>query len=171
VIALAVALAALGAAPALDCPPGTEHRGARPPEGNEEWCEGKDPAGGPRREGPARTTYDDGRTWIEERFREGLRDGAFVEWHRNGVKAREGAFTRGLKSGRWTIWWESGNVEEESEWRDGVPHGEFAAYWPTGKRRTVGRHCGGAQCGTWRTYDETGKEIGRVDYGEQSLAP
>jgi hypothetical protein len=171
--ALAAALAALPAAPApFACPPGTAHRGAAPPEAYEEWCEGKDPAGGPpRREGPSRTYYDDGGPWIETTWRAGLRHGPFVEWHRNREKAREGAFTDGRRSGRWTTWWDSGRVEEEAEWKDGVPHGRFASFWPSGKPRTVGRHCGGAQCGTWRTWDETGRELGAIEYGEQTLAP
>ncbi len=173
-IPLAPALAALLAAgaPPFACPAGTEHRGAAPPEELEEWCEAKDPAGGPaRREGPSRTYYDDGGVWVEATWRAGQRHGRFVEWHRNGVKAREGEFTDGRRSGRWTTWWDSGRLEEEGEWRDGVPHGRFASFWPTGKPRTEGRHCGGAQCGTWRTWDDAGRELGKVDYGEQTLAP
>ncbi len=171
-IALAAALVlAAGPAP-LACPAGAERRGAAPPDGLEEWCEAKDPAGGPpRREGPSRTWYDGGAPWVEATWRAGLRHGPFVEWHRNGAKAREGTFTDGRKSGRWTTWGESGRVEEEGDWRDGVPHGGFASFWPNGKLRTEGRYCGGAQCGRWRTFDEEGRELGAVDYGEQTLAP
>jgi antitoxin component YwqK of YwqJK toxin-antitoxin module len=165
------ALLLLAALPALDCPKGTERRGAVPPDGFEEWCEGKDVAGRPRREGPSRTYYDDGGLWVEERWREGERDGPFVEWHRNGLKARAGAYVAGRKSGPWTTWRDTGVVEEEGEWRGGIPHGRFVAYWGTGKRRTEGRHCGGAQCGTWRTFDDAGRELGKVDYGEQTLSP
>jgi antitoxin component YwqK of YwqJK toxin-antitoxin module len=173
---LALALAAGGAEPrqgALACPAGSEHGGAAPPDGFEEWCE-KGVAGMPgakRREGPARVYYDDGRPWVEESFTSGQRDGPFVEWHRNGKKAREGRFSAGAKDGRWTVFGESGRVEEESEWRLGVPEGRFVSYWPSGARRTEGRHCGGAQCGKWTTYDEAGKLLGSVDYGEQARTP
>jgi antitoxin component YwqK of YwqJK toxin-antitoxin module len=171
VIALAPVLAlALGAAP-LACPTGTERRGAAPTDGYEEWCEGKDPYGRPRRHGPARTWYDDGALWTEETFREGDRDGPFVEYHRNGGKAREGTFARGRKTGRWAIFRESGQVEEVSGFRDGVADGPFTAYWPGGAVRTLGRHCGGAQCGRWRTFGEDGRELGSVEYGEQSSTP
>jgi antitoxin component YwqK of YwqJK toxin-antitoxin module len=171
VIAVALPLAALLAgAPPLACPAGAERRGA--PEELEEWCEGKDPAGGPpRREGPSRTYYDGGAVWVEATWRAGQRHGRFVEWHRNGAKAREGEFTDGRRSGRWTTWRDSGQLEEEAEWRDGVPHGRFSSFWPTGKPRTEGRHCGGAQCGTWRTWDDAGRELGKVEYGEQTLNP
>jgi antitoxin component YwqK of YwqJK toxin-antitoxin module len=171
IAALAALLLLAAPAPPLECPSGTTRRGAAPPEAFEEWCEGKDALGRALRQGPARTWYDDGRPWTEERFRDGQRDGAFVEWHRNGARARDGAFSLGAKTGRWIVRGESGAVEEESEWRAGVPHGRFVSYWPGGARRAEGRHCGGAQCGTWRTYDASGKELGAVEYGEQRLAP
>jgi hypothetical protein len=172
-LAAALAVAAAPAPPPLACPAGAQRAGAAPPEGNEEWCEAPIPemTDKKRREGPARVYYDDGRLWVEESFHAGERDGPFVEWHRNGAKAREGRFARGLKDGAWTVWRDSGRVEEESHWRAGVPDGRFADYWPNGKPRTEGRHCGGAQCGRWSTYDETGKLAGSVEYGEQRREP
>jgi hypothetical protein len=180
-VAVALALAADGAAAAggrgalrpLACPQGSERRGAAPPDGYEEWCEAgvEGYPGLRRREGPARVYYDDGAIRVEESFTKGERSGAFVEWHRNGTKAREGTYAAGAKDGRWTVWRESGAVEEESEWTNGVPSGRFVAYWPTGRRRTEGRHCGGAQCGRWSTYDEAGRLLGSVDYGEQTPRP
>ncbi len=160
-----------GALAPLACPAGTERQGGTPPELLEEWCEAKDPYGNGRREGPARTYYDDGGLSREERFHEGVRDGPFVELHRNGRRAREGAFAAGRKVGTWRVFFESGAPEEESEWREGSAHGRFVAWWPGGARRTEGRHCGGAQCGRWRTFDRDGRPLGEVDYGEQTLLP
>jgi antitoxin component YwqK of YwqJK toxin-antitoxin module len=168
VVGLGLVVAAL---PPLACPPRAERRGAAPPEGFEEWCEGKDDAGRGRREGPARVYYDDGAPWVEETFREGLRDGPFKEWHRNGRTAREGAFSAGRKVGPWRVSYESGAPEEHSEWRDGVPHGPFVSFFAAGGKRTEGRYCGGAQCGTWRTWDEAGRLVGAMEHGEQTLAP
>lgn len=161
---------ARGAAP-LACPAGTERKGGGPPDLFEEWCEGKDDAGRGRREGPARTWYDDGGLHTEESFHEGQRHGPFVERHRNGKVAREGRYAGGLKVGVWRVAFESGAPEEESEWRDGTAHGRFRAWWPGGAPRVDGRHCGGAQCGRWRTFDASGKVVGEVEYGEQTVAP
>ncbi|HET7823827.1 MAG TPA: hypothetical protein VFK90_00775, partial [Anaeromyxobacter sp.] len=118
-VAAAAAPERAGAPRPLACPAGTERGGAAPPEGYEEWCEAKvkDVPDARRRHGPARVYYDDGRLWVEESFTDGVRDGRFVEWHRNGARAREGAFAAGSKQGRWTIWTEDGTVAEESEWR------------------------------------------------------
>ncbi len=164
---LALALAA----PPLECPTGAARRGAPPPDDTAEWCEREDPSGKARRDGPALTWYDDGGLWLEERWRDGERDGRSVERHRNGRKAREGAFAAGRKTGRWTAWFESGAVAEEATWRDGVLHGPFVVFHDGGAKRTEGRYCGGVQCGTWRTWSEDGRELGTVEYGEASLAP
>lgn len=166
---LALAVAAQPAA--LVCPAGTERRGDAPPDGFEQWCEGRDGFGRPRREGPARTWYDDGGIRLEETFKGGELDGPFVERHRNGKPAREGTYARGRKAGTWSVFFESGVLEERSQWRDGAAHGPFASYWPTGALRTEGRHCGGVQCGRWRTFDPGGKLVGEIDYGEQRLVP
>jgi antitoxin component YwqK of YwqJK toxin-antitoxin module len=167
-----VALAALLAAELapLACPPGTTRAGAPPPEDLAEWCGKPGLDGVPRREGPARSWYDDGALRLEERWRDGERDGPFVEYHRNGRKAREGAWVNGRKDGPWTIWFESGGLEETSTWRAGVAVGAFVAYHRSGAKRTEGRYCGGPQCGIWRTFDEAGRQLGSVRYEEQ-LSP
>lgn len=169
-ILLALALA-LGAPPPLACPPGTEHRGAQPMEGFEEWCEAQPPEGRARREGPARKYYDDGSLWIESAYHGGLLEGPFVERHRGGRTAREGFYLAGLRSGRWQFFAEDGTLLEESSWTRGVPDGPFADYWPSGKPRNVGRRCLGAQCGRWQSYDDSGRLIGSVEYGEQRPDP
>jgi antitoxin component YwqK of YwqJK toxin-antitoxin module len=155
----------------LECPPGAERRGGVPPEGQEEWCEAADRYGKPLRDGPARTYYDDGTTWVEEAWRRGQRDGPFLERYRGGRKAREGTYREGQKDGRWTVWFEDGRVAEESTFRAGVPDGPFKAFWESGALRTEGRRCGGSQCGTWRTYAPDGRELGSVRYSDQRDAP
>ena len=169
ILAVALLLAA-GAAP-LECPPGAERRGAPPPEDHAVWCELTGLDGSPLRHGPARTFYDDGTPWLEERYLDGQRDGHAVEYHRGGGKAREGSWVHGGKIGTWTIWFPDGTVEEESTWKDGVMNGPFLQRWPGGALRTTGRYCLGVQCGVWRSFDERGKEIGSIEYGEQRAEP
>jgi antitoxin component YwqK of YwqJK toxin-antitoxin module len=162
---------ALAAAPILDCPPGTSLRGGAPPEQFEAWCEGKDAAGQPVREGPSRSWYDDGVVRTDERWAGGRRDGPFVEYHRNGTRAREGRYAADEKVGTWTLWYEQGGLEEVATFARNHRDGPFTSYYRTGKRRAEGRHCGGAQCGRWISWDEAGRELGRVEYGELRATP
>ena len=169
-IGLALALA-LGAPTSIACPPGTEHRGARPTDGYEEWCEAPGPDGNARREGPARTYYDDGGVWIESSYHEGRLEGPFLERYRSGMRAREGAYQGGQRTGAWRFFYEDGTLQEEASFVRGVPDGRFADYWPNGKPRNTGRRCLGAQCGPWSSYDEAGRLVGTVEYGEQRPEP
>lgn len=169
----AILLAALlSGPPPIDCPPGTRLAGGAPPEQYAAWCEGRpDAYGKARRHGPARTWYDDGTLWIEERWVEGKRDGPFVEYHRNGKPAREGSYRLDEKVGTWTVSSERGLPEERAEWRDHRLHGPFATWYPNGKRRTEGRYCSGVQCGAWTTWDEEGRVAGRMELEEHRDAP
>jgi antitoxin component YwqK of YwqJK toxin-antitoxin module len=167
-----VALAlALGTPAPFSCPPGTVHLGAQPMAAFEEWCEAPGPDGRGRREGPARTYYEDGTVWVDSAYHDGLLEGRFVEWYRGGKKAREGAYQGGLRTGSWTFYYEDGTLQEEARFTGGVPDGRFADYWPNGKPRNAGWRCLGAQCGKWSSYDEAGRLIGTVEYGEQRTTP
>jgi len=170
VIPLALAIS-LAASPSLACPPGSEHRGAVPFVGFEEWCDAPGPDGKPRRQGPARTYYDDGGVWTESTYRDGLLDGPYLERYRGGAKAREGQYQAGLRAGRWVVYFEDGTTAEDATFSRGVSNGPFHAYWPNGKAKTTGRHCMGAQCGRWVTYDELGRELSTVDFGMQTTEP
>jgi antitoxin component YwqK of YwqJK toxin-antitoxin module len=171
-MALGLALRLAAAAPPLVvCPQGTLHRGARPMEGFEEYCveitlDGKD-----RREGPALSYYDDGSTWIESRYRDGLLHGPYREHYRGGRIAREGAYEAGLRSGPWRFYYPDGTLQEETTFVRGGPDGPFVQYWPNGKVKSSGRHCVGVQCGRWRSYDDSGREIGTIEFGEQKALP
>jgi antitoxin component YwqK of YwqJK toxin-antitoxin module len=166
-IPLLLALLVAGPAP-VACPEGAVRGGGQPPDLQEEWCEARAPdGGGAVREGPARTYYDDGGVWVESGYHRGKLEGAFVERHRGGKLARQGAYHDGLRSGTWRFYYEDGTLEEESSWTRGTPDGPFADFWPSGRRRTVGRRCGGVQCGRWDSYDDSGALIGSVEYAEQ----
>ncbi|MCM2332907.1 MAG: hypothetical protein NDI82_03060 [Anaeromyxobacteraceae bacterium] len=150
---LAPLAALLLAAAPLDCPPGATPRGAAPPDDFEAFCEGRpDPYGRPRRHGPARTWYDDGRLRTE------------AHW-------REGTYRADARVGTWTVWYEDGGLEERGEWADDRPHGAAATWHRGGKRRSEGRFCLGVQCGAWTTWDEGGRLLGRAEFGEHRATP
>jgi hypothetical protein len=165
------ALMLLVAAP-LECPPGSALQGGAPPEQFEAWCEGRpDAYGHPRRHGPARAWYDGGAIHVEETWVEGKREGAFVEYHRNGKLARQGSYRRDDKVGTWTIWYEDGGLEERTDFSRDVPDGPYTAWYRNGRKRAEGRNCLGVQCGTWTSWDEAGHVLGRTEFGEQRATP
>jgi len=166
VIPLLLSLA-LWAPPPLSCPPGSLVRGARPPLGEEEWCEAPDldsPADAGRREGPALRYYEDGQVWIESSYARGRLSGHFLELFRGGGKAREGFYEEGKRVGRWAFYAEDGTLLETSSFKEDLLDGPFVQYWPSGRVKNEGRHCLGIQCGRWRSFDESGRQISSVEF-------
>ncbi len=159
-------LAALVLAAPLACPPGTVPAGRPPPAGNAEWCEGPDGKGATRRQGPAREWYEVEVVHVKSTWRDGVLDGPWVELHRDGRKAVEGAYRAGERHGTWRWWYEDGRPEEEVAFDMGRRHGRFAQWWKNGNRRVEGRFCFGLQCGRWITWAEDGKELGTIQYEE-----
>jgi antitoxin component YwqK of YwqJK toxin-antitoxin module len=159
-------LAALLIAAPLDCPPGSLPAGKPPPFGNAEWCEGPDRAGAAKRQGPARDYYEADLIHVKSTWRDGQLDGPWVQLHRDGRKAIEGAYRAGERHGTWRWWFEGGAPEEEVTFDMGRRHGRFIQWWRNGKKRTEGSFCFGLQCGRWTTWDEEGRLLGTVQYEE-----
>jgi antitoxin component YwqK of YwqJK toxin-antitoxin module len=170
VTALLALLLLAGPGP-LACPAGATLAGAAPPDGFEDWCELRDELGRALRHGPQRTFYDDGAPSGLFSWTRGVSDGPFVEFHRNGRKAREGRTRDGLKEGLWQLWFEDGRLEEEVHYQDGQLDGPYRSYWVGGQRRVEGRYCHGVQCGRWISWGEDGRELGRIDHEEQRDRP
>jgi antitoxin component YwqK of YwqJK toxin-antitoxin module len=164
-VLLAALLLAAGAGSPL-CPPGSTPAGGPPPDGWEAWCERPDVSGKPRRHGPSRSWYDDGGLRSEATWRDGILDGPFVEYHRGGLRARQGEYREGEKQGMWRIWFQSGVLEEEAEFERGRLQGRFASFWPNGRKRAEGRFCLDIQCGRWTSWSEDGAELGSVVHEE-----
>ena len=49
--------------------------------------------------------YDNGQKHWEGEFKDGVKSGLWVGWHRNGKKWQEGIYLNGKQHGRWT-WWD-----------------------------------------------------------------
>lgn len=92
---LAVSLPAAGEeAPEGDvppCPPGSERRGAPPPEGESVWCEDA----------------------------EGRRQGPYLKWRSGGALWVKGQYEDRRQEGWWRIWSEEGRLISEREYRGG----------------------------------------------------
>jgi antitoxin component YwqK of YwqJK toxin-antitoxin module len=161
---------ALAVAP-FTCPDGTRAAGMAPPAGIEVWCERPDPAGRPRRHGPAREFYDVDLVHVESTWRDGQLDGPWTQYHRDGLRAAAGRYRLGERDGTWTWWYASGRREEEVTFDRGRRHGPFRHWWPNGQLRVEGRFCAGLQCGDWSTWNEDGALLGTVRYEEIRATP
>jgi hypothetical protein len=172
----------LGTKGAVDCPVGTEPRGAAPPVAFESYCLRRTD-GDPVRHGPYRQWYPDGTvraegkledgerdgTWTEffedgtpkaiTTFAAGVRDGKWRTFHPDGTPEGEGSYDGGKKSGLATFWWENGTKKAEGTWKDDVKVGESTNWSADGKLQSRGSYVAGNKHGEWIDVDASGTEV------------
>jgi hypothetical protein len=85
------------------CPPGTQLRGASPPEGSREWCDkvGRDA---------------------------GIKHGWMTAYHETGARAAAGEYRDGLRIGVWSRYYEDGSLRVQAEFEDGLQHGVLLSW-------------------------------------------
>ncbi|MGH7933607.1 MAG: toxin-antitoxin system YwqK family antitoxin [Candidatus Binataceae bacterium] len=149
-LALTAALVATGlgacrrsGAPTFSCPPGAKLMGARPPKGEELWCQkivdgkpvkdglfivygdGSDPMikgqyHDGRQDGQWTIFYENGRRQSLDHYKDGMQDGAHISWYANGAKAIEGNYKNGKREGVWTQWDPTGLTSHKQVYKDGA---------------------------------------------------
>lgn len=99
----------------LQCPAGTRRVGDEPPAGFEVWCE----KGEGVREGPYRAWHKDGTKSVVGQYSAGQRDGEWAEWFENGQRKTEISYQAGIPDGRFTEWDDRGDVVSKGVYERG----------------------------------------------------
>tara|TARA_B100000925_G_scaffold235822_2_gene184493 strand:- start:1065 stop:1877 length:813 start_codon:yes stop_codon:yes gene_type:complete len=118
----------------LQCADEHHLRGAPPPAGNEQWC----------------------------RDKEGINQGPWKLWHKNGKIAATGNFRNGLFQGGLKIFDISGQLMQELKLMNGKLHGPFKLHWPHGPLCLEGEHYANVKKGPFIYYNTTGMERKRI---------
>jgi len=63
--------------------------------------------------------HKNGKLHLEGHFKDGLKHGKYTVWHKNGQKAREEYFENELRQGEEKMWDEDGNISLIANWLDG----------------------------------------------------
>jgi hypothetical protein len=139
------------------CPPGTERKGAAPPDGIEVWCERDG-----HREGPSLRWHANGNRAEALVWRGGKRNGPSTLWAEDGALGQEGAFTDDQRIGRWVTYSE-GRKAIEGDFLGGEQHGLFIEYGGNGRKIAEGQFRHGEACGQFDCWDwESGVPTGCV---------
>lgn len=99
----------------LQCPAGTRKVGDEPPAGQEVWCEKSEGV----REGPYRAWHKDGAKSVVGQYVGGQRDGQWAEWYENGQRKNEMTYQAGKPDGRFTEWDDRGDVTSKGVYEKG----------------------------------------------------
>lgn len=92
-------------------------------------------------------------------YGQGILDGPYYEWHKNGNLKLQAAYNNQELSGEYVAWYESGKLAYRRKYRDGLPQDTLIAYYETGDIRRVEVYDGGKMV-SGKLYDEAGGEIG-----------
>lgn len=127
----------MGTQGAVDCPGGTEARGAEPPAALESYCLRRTEDGAVRH-GPYRQWYADGTVRADGSFDDDQRDGLWTEYREDGTKKAETTFEDGARDGRWRTFYPDGSVEGEGTYREGRKSGRATFWYEDGTKKAEG---------------------------------
>lgn len=85
-------------------------------------------------------------------FKNGLEDGAFIEYKINGDTAVCGAYNQGLKIGEWRQFFYNGKIEKIANYKNNLLDGRYQLFYDNGKPRTTGFYKDGKKNNQWIWY-------------------
>ncbi len=75
-------------------------------------------------------TFSTRKKHFEVGFLNGLRDGNFTFWQKNGIKLLTGSYSKGLRNGTFTFYGKTGELVYEKNFSNGELDGNFTLYYP-----------------------------------------
>lgn len=151
---LLLGLAAVPASGAdVECPPGTERKGAPPPDGRKVWCQLPDGT----QQGPSLSYYEDGTRLAEANFEAGELHGAYREWFSNGQTSLEVRYAHGKKDGVERRFYEDGKKMSEGRYEEGLREGPYHEWHPNEQEALASAYVDGVVHGEAKTWYESGQ--------------
>jgi antitoxin component YwqK of YwqJK toxin-antitoxin module len=96
---------------------------------------------------------------IEYEVVDGIKQGNFRLYHKNGNIIMKGQIDNNKNTGKWQYFYQSGALESEGYFVDDFPEGRWSFYYPSGRLREEGDFIKGNKTGLWKHYDEEGNVI------------
>ena len=117
ILAACVIAACKTATAPLSCPHCSQPMGARPPAGDETWCQ-KMVDGQPVKDGPFALYRSGGTLMLEGSYHDGKQDGEHIGWYTNGKISAMGMYKNGKREGVWKRWDAQGFKNWEEVYKD-----------------------------------------------------
>jgi len=90
-------------------------------------------------------------------FKNGLKNGPFIEQLASGVTAISGSFLNGKKHGKWVFNFPDGSLEKSQSFAEDSLDGPYVVNYPNGGIQTEGRYTMGKKQGRWTWNSPEGK--------------
>lgn len=89
----------------------------------------------------------------------GIKNGAFITFYRNGKYEKYGLIENNKNIGEWSYFYQNGQLESIGTFENNKPNGKWVSFYPDGKVRTEGYYEDGEQHGTWKYFNSDGTLI------------
>ncbi len=115
------------------------------------------------------TTYADGTPWARVELENGLPDGIWKTWNRDGSPKSEGAYLAGRRTGPWRTWHPDGKPLSRGRYENGRQVGLWEYWFESGRPANRGTYRDGHLVGTWETWFGNGELRSSADFDENGL--
>jgi antitoxin component YwqK of YwqJK toxin-antitoxin module len=116
------------------------------------------------KDGPWVEYWENGRLKRKGDYTDGDLDGPWVYYHDNGQLWTKGDLKDGELDGPWVEYHENGQLWSERDWKDGKIDGPWVEYYDNGQLRSEGDYKDGEKDGPWVYYHELGQLWRKGDY-------
>lgn len=96
---------------------------------------------------------------IEYDVKDGLKNGTFKLYRKNGKLEMLGKIVMNKNEGIWKYFNPDGSLESTGKFKNDKPDSTWAWYYNDGKLKSKGDYLDGKKIGDWKNYDEDGKVI------------
>jgi antitoxin component YwqK of YwqJK toxin-antitoxin module len=98
-------------------------------------------------------------TWFVKVYSDGseVYDGTYTEYYYDGKKLMDGEYVDGLKQGAWKFWGKNGKLIKTETYRDGKFDGSWTLFREDGSKERDVSYKAGKRDGKWIFYDAAGK--------------
>src|SRR5665213_1193229 len=93
----------------------------------------------------------------ESNFKDGMQQGPFKIWFKDGKVAEQGFFKRGYQDSVWNNFYENGKLKGIKNYKKGKPKGQVVFFISNGDTAEVNTYVNGMKDGRWQTWFENGK--------------
>lgn len=113
--------------------------------------------------------YRDGQTRRKVRYKDGLRQGPFKSWYKNGRPKETGTYRDDKLHGRYRKFSArtEGRVLEKYFYVNGIPEGTNRTFHENGRLALVSRYSQKRRAGRWVMYYDNGKKEWMLGYDDQ----
>lgn len=100
----------------------------------------------------------------EMTFREGILNGIYISYYKNGNIKRKGEYKDGKLNGSWQSWTSDGDKIYEVHYQNDTLSGNYISWYETGVIKERGEYAENRKKGVWVEYDEAGMIIRKKNF-------